>query len=336
MNDARILELIEQAFEYRGYVTISRRDGTNVIGFVYDRTPASVEMFDEHALRRIRVGTEEITDVALTGDDSAAAAQRRWERRKGSLESRHTSAWGDWGQRPILIVVALKSDLRGVARVLGAEIRGSAVRRRIGDAVAVARLIGVGGGASHVLAGEQPRLVISCGFSGALDPTLRTGDLVLASSVHDETGDSLVASDAVLRVTRRALEGVGRVSEGEILCASRVATTSQEKQALARPGRLAVDLESWAVARAAERANIPWLALRVVLDPLDMELPAFTKQVRSSYVSAALRHALRGPRAALQLARLGARADTATRSLERALRHLVPVLGGIGLAQEHA
>ncbi len=334
MRDSRIEELVELAFEYRGYVTVSRHDGSAIVGYIYDRGPTHVEMFDEHGSQRIRIVTDEIADVALSGDDAAALAQQRWERRRGSLEPPHTSVWGEWAQRPVLIVVALRNELRGVARALDAKIRGHAVRRRIGDGVVVARVIGVGGGAAHTIAAEQPRVVINCGYAGALDAALHTGDVVLASSIHDETGEVIEAQEPVLRAMRRALDGFARVSEGAILSASEVAATSAEKRALARPGRLAVDLESWVVARAAERAGIPCMTLRVVLDPLDLDLPELVRKPRDSYVTAALRHALRGPRAAIELARLAKRADDATRSLQRALAQLVPLFAGFGSFQE--
>ena len=112
--------------------------------------------------------------------------------------------------------------------------------------------------------------------------------------------------------------------------ATRVAATRDETRGLAGPGRIAVDLESWAVARAAARAQVPWLALRVVVDPLDADLPAFARERHDGYVLPALRHALRGPRAMLELVRLGFRADTAIRALQQALLHLAPTLSRLG------
>ena len=73
--------------------------------------------------------------------------------------------------------------------------------------------------------------------------------------------------------------------------------------------------------------------MRVIVDPLDVELPAFTREARTSYLRPALRHALRGPRAALELARLGLRARTAARALEHALRRLAPALGELVRAE---
>ena len=338
MSNARLAQLIDQAFDYRGYVTLSRHDGTQLVGFVYDRGPAHVEMFDEAAKTRIRLAVDDIASVELTGEDSAAKAQRIWERRKGSLEPAEAEAWDE---RPVLFVVALPRELRRVAEVLGSKARGTAVRGRIGRVGAVGLAVGVGGGAAQAVAAERPRLVISCGLAGGLDPSLESGDLVLASSVRDEAGEAIPASAALLRAARQALEPRApiasdswpRLAEGEILCATAVAASAQAKRALARPGRLAVDLESWSVAHAARRAAIPWLALRVVLDPLDTDLPAFTAEPRASYLAPALRHALRGPRAVAELARLALRARTAERSLERALHLLAPAVGALTRAE---
>ncbi|HEX8113358.1 MAG TPA: hypothetical protein VF516_36765, partial [Kofleriaceae bacterium] len=91
--------LIDRAFDYRGYVTLSRRDGGKLVGFVYDRGPEHVELFDEAARCRIRLAVDQITDVEFTGEDSAANAQQIWERRKGALEPPDTPAWGEWSAR---------------------------------------------------------------------------------------------------------------------------------------------------------------------------------------------------------------------------------------------
>jgi hypothetical protein len=324
---------IDQAFEYRGFVTVSKRSGEQLVGFVYDRTPTHVELFDESATQRIRVAVDEIATIELSGEDSAAKAQRIWERRKGALEPSETSIWGEWEERPVLVLTALPLELRSVAEVFGSKVRGDAVRGRLGQARAIGIAVGVGGGAAQVIAAEKPRLIVSCGLSGALDPSLATGDIVLATSVSDEAGESIAVAPSVLRAARRALAGAGKVVEGEILCATQVAATAAEKRALARPGRLAIDLESGPAARAAQRAQIPWLAVRVVFDPLDAELPAFTRTVQPSYVAPALRYALGGPRAVADLARLGLRARTAHKALAQALHRLAPMLSSF---VEHA
>lgn len=336
MKDSHVSQLVEQAFAYRGYVTVHRRDGSSLVGFVYDRGPTSIELFDERATERLRVPIDDITNITFTGEDSAAAAQHHWERRRGVLESHRTSVWGDWQERTNLVAVALPSELRAVASALGTRARGGVARSSVGDARWIARAIGIGGGAEHVIAGEQPRLVISCGLAGGLDPSLRTGDLVLATSVCDETGDRVTVREDVLGTARRALATHAPIAEGEVLCATRVLARADDKRSLARPGRCAVDLESWAVARAADRARLPWLVLRVIVDPRDLDLPPFPIGPRARYLGAALGHALGGPRRMRDLVRLGLFTRTALQALRRAVGALVPELGQLGGAEEPA
>ena len=325
MNE-RVAQLVEQALEYRGYVTLRRSDGSDVVGFVYGRGPAHVELFDESATRRLRVPLAEIADVAFTGDDTARAAQEIWERRKGTLEARETSAYGEWGEAPpVLILVALDVELRPVAHALGKKAHGRAVRSRIGGSEIVAAAAGIGAEGGRLLAEERPRLVVSCGFSGGLDGALRTGDVVLATSVRDAAGETLAPQEDLLRKASAALQGTS-FHPGGIVCAARVAATPAEKRALAHPGDLAVDMESFPIARAAKEAAVPWLALRVILDPLETSLPPFTREPHSSYLGPALRHVLSGPRAAVDLLGLAARARRASAALHEVIRRIAPAL----------
>lgn len=326
MTEPRIAELVDRAFDYRGYVTLRRRDGSSVVGFVYHRGPSHVELFDQTATQRLRIPLDEIADLAFSGEDAALKAQAVWERRQGRLEARETPAWGEWDDaRPVLFIVALESELRTVARAVGASHRGGRVHARVGACEMVARAVGMGGGSQSVVAEERPRMVVSCGFSGALDAALAPGDVVLATAVRDENGDVLAAPSAPRTAAASALRGL-RCFEGELACATSVAATADEKRALARPGLLAVDLESYPAARAAAEAGIPWLGLRVVVDPLDEALPPFTRVPRQSYLLPAVKYAMGGPRAVADLVRLGSRARRAAQALELAVRSVAPGL----------
>ncbi|HXN55438.1 MAG TPA: hypothetical protein VN874_04150 [Myxococcales bacterium] len=326
MKDARLAELVEQAFDYRGYVTVRRTDGSDLVGFVYDRGASHLELFDETATHRLTVPIDDIADIVFTGEDTARKSHEMWERRKGTLEPRDTPAWGGWQDSgPILLLVALDRELRVAARAFGATPRGNRAQGRLAETDVVALAIGLGGGARRAVADERPRLVVSCGFSGGLDGELEPGDVVLATHVRDEAGDDLAAPEAVRVLAARALSGL-RFFEGELVCTTAVAATSEEKHALARPGALAVDMESYPAARAAAEAGIPWLALRVIVDPLASSLPPFTREVHGRYLGPALKYALSGPRAVADLARLAVRASRAGAALELALRRLGPVL----------
>ena len=112
-----LADQIERAFAYRGYVTVARRDGTSQIGFVYDPTAEHVEMFDELARAASASPIADIADIALTGEDIAAKAQRIWERRHTTIDTPGASRRGDVEHhRPALILVALPIELRAIAR----------------------------------------------------------------------------------------------------------------------------------------------------------------------------------------------------------------------------
>jgi adenosylhomocysteine nucleosidase len=326
MIDPRLAELVERAFDYRGYVTLRRKDGSELVGFVYDRGDAHVDLFDESAAHRLRVPLAEIASIDFTGEDSARKSQEMWERRKGRLEPRETPAHGGWDEsRPILLVVALDRELRSVARALGLTRHRDRARGRLGGSDLIALAVGMGGGVRNGVAAAEPRMVVSCGFSGGLDPGLRSGDLVLATAVRDENGDRLAAPEPLRGVAAAALQGL-RCVQGEIVCTTAVAATPEEKRALAHPGTAAVDMESFTAARAASEAGIPWLALRAVVDPLDAALPPFTRDPHRSPLGAALRYAASGPRAFRDLVRLARDARRAAAALEEALHRLGPAL----------
>jgi adenosylhomocysteine nucleosidase len=326
MTDPRVAELVERAFDYRGYVTLRRSDGSELVGFVYDRSATHLELFDEGATHRVRVPLAEVADIAFTGEDTARKSQEMWERRKGTLEPRHSSAWGEWRESgPVLLLVALDGELRSVGRALGLSRRGNLARGRFSGTEMVALAVGVGGGARGVVVEKQPRLVVSCGFSGGLDPALAPGDLVIATAVRDETGDELAAPQSVRQQALQALRGL-RCFEGELVCTTSVAATEAEKLALARPGTLAVDMESHPAARAAVEAGVPWLAIRAIVDPLRSSLPSFAREPHASYLGPALKYALSRPGAAGDLLRLARHARIAAAALEAALRRLGPML----------
>jgi adenosylhomocysteine nucleosidase len=326
MTDARVADLVERAFDYRGFVTLRRKDGSELVGFVYDRGASHLELFDETATRRVRIPLADVADIAFTGEDAARKSQQMWERRKGKLEPRETPAWGDWHESgPIVVLVALDSELRSVARALGVARHGNVARGRLCGSEAVALALGLGGGAGRVLAEERPRLVVSCGFSGALDSALIPGDLVLATAVRDENGDELSAPEPLRVAAARALSGM-RCFQGKLVCTTSVAATQEEKRALARPGALAVDMESYPAVRAAAEQGVPWLALRAVVDPLASSLPPFTREAHRQYLGPALKYALSGPRAIADLVQLAGRAHRAGAALESALSRLGPAL----------
>ena len=325
MTESRIAELVERALDYRGYVTLRRSDGSQLVGFVYDRGATHVDLLDETATQRTRVPLEAIADISFSGEDAARKAQEIWERRKGKLEPRDTPAHGEWDDPgKVLVLVALAHELRSVGRALDATPRGDVVRGTVSGGNVVGMSVGMAGDARRAIAEQRPRVVVSCGFCGGLDRVLSAGDLVLATSVRGPGGESLVAPEPPRKQAATALNGL-RVFQGELVTATSV-ITAQEKRALGASGALAVDMETYPLARAAVDAGVPWLALRAIVDPVESSLPPFASEPRRGYVWPALRYAMSGPRAAMELVHLARNAHQAGAALEAGLRRLCRAL----------
>src|SRR5215510_12118235 len=125
------------------------------------------------------------------------------------------------------------------------------------------------------------RGVVSFGVAGGLDPSLKTGDVVVATEVM--AGDTKFLADMALneemiasaalkrsRLTRRRR----RVVRGGLAGVERVVAASACKAALhSETGAAAVDMESHIAAAYAANAGLPFAALRVISDPAHRALP---------------------------------------------------------------
>jgi len=105
------------------------------------------------------------------------------------------------------------------------------------------------------------RAVAVVGLCGAVDPGLRTGDVIVASEVRGPQGTVRCATAGLVEALRAG--GVERVVVGPI-ASSRHVVYGPRRRALASLGVLAADMESVWLAAAAGTA--PFAVLRVVLD----------------------------------------------------------------------
>ncbi len=141
------------------------------------------------------------------------------------------------------------------------------IARRLGVPVAV------GGGtpwgaevAAERLVAEGATSLLSFGLAGGLYPDFRPGDIVVPIAVVE--AGRIRPTNAVLS------EKLGGWFGGMILAGSEIAVTAADKAALAQSSLCgAIDLESGAVARVAERHGIPFAVLRAICDPSDRDLP---------------------------------------------------------------
>lgn len=122
-----------------------------------------------------------------------------------------------------------------------------------------------------ILSGHQPQWIISAGFAGGLSAELGRNDLLMADSLLDADGNRLRVD---LKIDPAALEQTPGVHVGPMVTVDRVIRLPKEKRALGeKHAALAVDMESYAVAEVCRRRRQRFLAIRVISDTVDDELP---------------------------------------------------------------
>ena len=117
--------------------------------------------------------------------------------------------------------------------------------------------------------------VISFGLAGALDPSLKVGDLVAPVAVTTVSQERYPTSPEILEGWAKVLP-VGSAFENRVLLGvDKPAMTRTEKIALRRrsAGAAAVDMESHVAAAYAARYKKRFAALRVISDDAQRDLP---------------------------------------------------------------
>ena len=118
--------------------------------------------------------------------------------------------------------------------------------------------------------------LISFGIAGGLDPRLAPGTLVLACAVVAPDGTRYECNERWRRLV--ADEARGRIQCADGIIAGRdtpVLGADDKAQLYIETGAAAVDMESHGTARAADEANIPFLAVRAIADPARRSVPDF-------------------------------------------------------------
>jgi hypothetical protein len=92
-TDAEVREALEKAFDYRGDITITRKDGSRIEGYLFDRRtgPTLAESFiriiPTGQPTKLSIAYADIAALAFTGRDTAAGksfdawVKRYWEKK---------------------------------------------------------------------------------------------------------------------------------------------------------------------------------------------------------------------------------------------------------------
>lgn len=82
-SEQEIRGALEKAFDYRGDVTITRKDGSKVDGYIFDRVTGTslassyVRVLPSNSSQRVRILYSDVAALAFSGRDPAAG--KSWE-----------------------------------------------------------------------------------------------------------------------------------------------------------------------------------------------------------------------------------------------------------------
>jgi hypothetical protein len=77
-SEAEVCEALEKAFDYRGDITVTRKDGSQVQGYLYDRRTGAtlaeslVRIMPSDGAGRLSIPYSDIAAIAFSGRDTAA------------------------------------------------------------------------------------------------------------------------------------------------------------------------------------------------------------------------------------------------------------------------
>jgi hypothetical protein len=90
--DVPLADVIDHAFDYRGNVTVERRDGSELVGYLSNRDARArepfVQLFDLAGDGPITIRYAEIKAIRFTGKDTAAGnSYAAWLERKAAAKA---------------------------------------------------------------------------------------------------------------------------------------------------------------------------------------------------------------------------------------------------------
>lgn len=103
-SDEEVRTALEKAFDYRGDVTITRRDGGKVEGYIFDRITAAtleasfVRILPKDSNQRVKLSYADIAALAFSGRDPAAG--KSWEAWVRKYWSKKSTGEGEASLQP--------------------------------------------------------------------------------------------------------------------------------------------------------------------------------------------------------------------------------------------
>ena len=98
-SEEDLREALEKAFDYRGDISVTRKDGSKIEGYIFDRVMGQslcesfVRVLPKDSNQRVKICYAEIAALAFTGRDTAAGKSweawvgKYWQKREQGGES---------------------------------------------------------------------------------------------------------------------------------------------------------------------------------------------------------------------------------------------------------
>ena len=173
---------------------------------------------------------------------------------------------------------------------------------------------------------SEHQACIGAGFAGALKPTLKTGDVLVARAVRE------LGKNETLECSRNLFMAAyeNQAIEAKMfLTTDRVIGAAEEKRRLS-PFADAVDMESFATISVAREKKVSFVAVRVISDRFDEDMPAdidITVDEKGRVkIGGVVKHVVLHPLQLPALIRLGRKSHTAAEALAHFLEGFIKEL----------
>jgi hypothetical protein len=92
-TDAEVREALEKAFDYRGDITVTRKDGSQIEGYLFDRRTGAtlqdslIRIMPSNGASKLNIAYSDVAALAFSGRDTAAGktfeawVKKYWEKK---------------------------------------------------------------------------------------------------------------------------------------------------------------------------------------------------------------------------------------------------------------
>ncbi|QDU33807.1 5'-methylthioadenosine/S-adenosylhomocysteine nucleosidase [Poriferisphaera corsica] len=236
----------------------------------------------------------------------------------------------------ILLLTAMQPEMLPILKALNLTTRCINQTTPLNNLIHLTpAVIGVGqthafSNTSKLIEQHAPDLVLLLGISGALDPELETGDLLIPDSFINDHNDPVILRPAIehLHFFPNLLK-LDAITETIEYTADTIISTPESKlHVYEHKLAHAANMESYAVAKAARATSTPFLILRAIADTADDHLLSESADWINSSTGkqktiAAVTHLLFHPTHLPDLLYMQKTFNLATQTLASAIKHLL-------------